>query len=115
MNKQELKAEISKMTPTESKYLMGTKAYHQLGDLSREEEDLFSTTAETEKFWVGMWTTGYGFFNVLFPKETSRELTEEEVEKYNKMYIRINSQPPFKLNVSKHENIKPTESANPEN
>lgn len=99
MNIQEQKSEVSKMTEIEPRYLMGTKAYHQLGEISRDKYDLFSANGETDKFWIGMWCTGYGFFNVLFPKETSRELTEEEIEKYNKMYIQIGSQPPIKLKI----------------
>jgi hypothetical protein len=47
-----------------------------------------------------MWIEGFGYFNVLFPKETSRELTKDEIEKYNNTYVQINSQPPIKLEVS---------------
>ena len=100
MNAQEHKSEVLKMFKIEPRYLMGTKAYHQLGDISRDEYDLFCTTAATEKYWVGMWVEGFGFFNVLFPKETSRELTKDEFEKYNNAYIQINSQSPIKLEVS---------------
>ena len=92
------------MVEIKPKFLMGTKAYHQLGDISRSEYDLFSANGETDKFWIGAWITGYGFFNVLFPKETSRELTQEEVEKYNLTYVQIGSQPPVKLNVSQTNN-----------
>ncbi len=100
METQEQKSEVSKLVKIEPRYLMGTKAYHQLGNISCDEYDLFLATGETEKYWVGMWTTGFGFFNVLFPKETSRELTKDEIEKYNKTYVQINSQPLVKLNVS---------------
>ncbi len=93
------KQEIGKMIKIEPKHLMGTKAYHILGDISREEYDLFAAIGQTDKFWIGMWTTGYGFFNVLFPKESSRELTKKEVEEYNKKYIQIGSGPAVKLNV----------------
>jgi len=103
MTEQEQKNEISKKVEIKPKYLMGTKAIHLLGDISRDEFDLFSTSAETEKYWIGMWVTGFGFFNVLFPKETSRELTNEEVEKYNKTYVQLSSNPPIKLNVSNNE------------
>ena len=100
MTKEEIAIEVAKMIPIENgHYLMGTKAYHQLGDISRDEPDLFRAYDETEKFYIGMWTTGFGFFNVCFPKETSRELTPEEIEKYNKTYIQISSQPPIKLKV----------------
>jgi hypothetical protein len=96
-----VKEQTAVMVDIEPKYLMGTKAYHQLGDISSNEYDLFTTSGETDEYWVGMWVTGFGFFNVLFPKETSRELTDEEVEKYNKLYYRINSQPSYKLNIKK--------------
>ena len=49
MNAQEHKSEVSKMVKIEPRDLMGTKAYHQLGDISRDEYDLFYATGETEK------------------------------------------------------------------
>ena len=79
--------------------LMGTKAYHQLGDISRDEDDLFYANGETDDYYIGSWCTGLGFFNVCFPKETSRVLTNEEVKKYNKTYVQLASHPPMKLNV----------------
>ncbi len=100
MNKEEQQKELSKMVIVEPKYLMGTQAFHQLGELSREEFDLFAAVAETEKFWIGSWVEGFGFFNVLFPKEKCRTLTEEEITKYNGMYLRINSGSPYKLKIS---------------
>jgi hypothetical protein len=30
--------------------------------------------------YIGMWVTGFGFFDVRFPKETTRELTKEEIK-----------------------------------
>ncbi len=97
MTKEEIKKEVDKMTKV-SLDLMGTMAYHQLGDLSRDE-DLFYASGETNDYYIGSWCTGYGFFNVCFPKKTSRALTDEEVEKYNKSYVQLASQPPQKLNV----------------
>lgn len=100
MTKEEIKQEVDKMTEIDPIYLMGTKAFHQLGELSREPEpNLFIAGSETEKFWIGNWVTGFGFFHVCFPKETSRRLTPEEIEKFNKTYIQISSQPPHKLKV----------------
>lgn len=98
MNSVAIKDEVRKATKAD-KYLMGTKAHHLLGDISREKDDLFHADMETEKFWIGMWVTGFGYFHVCFPKDTSRELTEEEREKYNKMHVQIGSQPPIKLKV----------------
>jgi len=100
MKKAEIKKEVSAMKQSEPKFLMGTKAFHQLGELSRDEYDLFRINGETDNYWIGAWVTGYGFFNVCFPKTTSRELTKEEIEKYNKTFIQIGSQPPIKLHVS---------------
>ena len=99
MTKNEIQNEVDKMTEVDI-YLMGTKAYHQLGDISRDEPDLFRASGETEDYYIGMWTTGFGFFNVCFPKNTSRKLTNKEVEKYNKTYVQIGSQIPIKLKVT---------------
>jgi hypothetical protein len=99
MTQEEQKAIVAKMVKIKPKYLMGTKAFHQLGNISRDEYDLFSASGEKDDYWIGMWVTGFGLFNVLFPKETSRALTGEEIEKYNETYVQIGSQPPFKLNI----------------
>ena len=101
MENTDVKLEISKMKEIPDKYLMGTKAIHLLGDISSDDYDLFIASGETDKNWIGSWVTGFGFFHVCFPKETSRELTTEEIEKYSKTYVRIGSQPAVKLNVSK--------------
>lgn len=85
-------------TKIEPKYFIGTTAFHLLGDISRQES-LFRASGETDKYWVGMWVEGFGFFDVLFPKESSRELTESEREHYNKTYVQIGSQMPMKLNI----------------
>lgn len=96
--KNQVKQIASEQKRIDAKYLIGTTAFHLLGEISRDP-DLFRATGETKDYWVGMWVTGFGFFDVLFPKDTSRELTEEEKEKYNKMSVQIGSQPPQKLNV----------------
>lgn len=82
-----------------SKYMMATTALHLLGDISSSEPDLCHVYNEDEENYYGMWVTGYGFFDVKFPKETTRELTEEEIQKYNSMRVRINSQPSRQLKV----------------
>ena len=99
MTPQEIEEQVQSMSKTGPKYMMGTKAYHKLGDLSRDEPGLFSFNGETETHYIGMWVTGFGYFNVCFPKETSRLLTKEEIEKFNKKYFQIGSQPPYKLKV----------------
>jgi len=108
MTKEEIQSEVDKMKKIDH-YFMGTKAYHQLGDLSREDDgndNLFHASGETDNYYIGMWVTGFGFFNVCFPKKTSRELTEEEIEKFSKTYIQIGSQPPIKLDVERNKRFK---------
>ena len=68
------------------KYMMATGAIHKLGDISREQEDICYVHEEYEDHYIGNWVTGYGFINVKFPKETTRNLTKEEIEKYSKLY-----------------------------
>ena len=80
--------------------MIATKAIHKLGDLSREE-DICIITDEDDDNYIGMWVTGYGFGNVKFAKSSTRELTPEEIEKYNSMYVQINNQPAVKLKVVK--------------
>lgn len=99
MTTEEQKAISRTQKKIEPRYFMGTTAHHQMGDISRQKDDLFQATGETDLYWVGMWSTGFGFFNVLFPKETSRDLTEAEREHFNSMSIQIGSQPPMKLRV----------------
>jgi len=82
-----------------NKYMMATKAIHKLGDISSEVEDLCHICEVGSEYYIGSWVTGLGFFNVMFPKETTRELTPEEIEKFNKQYVQIGSQPPIKLKV----------------
>lgn len=70
-------------------YMMATKAIHLLGDISRDEPDLCHVESEDAENYIGSWVTGYGFCLVKFPKETTRELTPEEVKKYNGMMVGI--------------------------
>ena len=71
------------------RYRMGTKAMSggkKPFDISRDTEDYFFinvdqyTRPEDDDNYYGRWLTGFGFFNVQFPKATSRELTDEEWE-----------------------------------
>lgn len=82
-----------------NKYMMATTAIHMMGDISSNEPDLCHIVRESETDYYGMWITGIGFVDVRFPKETTRELTPEEIEKYNKMNIQISNQPVQKLKV----------------
>lgn len=100
MDEKQIQAELAKAVKTNHRYLIGTKAYHLTGDISRKNEALFSTDMETDNYYVGSWVTGFGFVQVLFPKFTSRGLTEEEVRTYNQKYVQIGSNPPIKLKVN---------------
>lgn len=80
-------------------YAMATNAMHQLGDISSAVPDLCYLKYEAEDHYTGQWVTGFGFVDVMFPKETTRALTHEEVEKYNKLYVQIANHPPIKLKV----------------
>jgi len=102
MTEQEIRAILETAQKIEYFYLMGTTAYHLLGDISRPDDgrdNLFQAYKETDDYWVGAWNTGFGFIDVLFPKDACRELNEEEVEYFNKARFQIGSQPPYKVDV----------------
>jgi len=82
-----------------SKYMIGTTAIHKMGDISREEGDLCYIHEIGKDYYVGNWVTGYGFIRVLFPKETTRGLTQEEKDYWNGRGVQIGSQPAFPLKV----------------
>jgi hypothetical protein len=65
-----------------SKYRMATKANHKLGDLSSDEPDLCHVYNEDTENYYGTWITGLGFFDVQFPKLTTRPLNKEEIDYY---------------------------------
>jgi hypothetical protein len=99
MTKEEQRNIIETGIPIKPKYMIGTEAYHLLGDISSDKEDLFYTSMEAADYWIGQWVTGFGFINVLFPKKTSRELTDEEIKYWNSRYIQIGSHPLMKMKV----------------
>lgn len=70
---------------------MATKALHKLGDISSDTPDLCTISGEDGDNYIGMWVYGLGFFNVKFPKETTRIPTDEEKNKYIGTGIAINS------------------------
>lgn len=70
-------------------YMMATKAYHKLGDISRDTPDLVFVDSSDADNYIGHWVFGFGFVGVKFPKETTRNLTPEEIEKYNNSYMSI--------------------------
>jgi len=64
-------------------HMMATKAYHTMGDISRTEPDLIIVRREHDDYYIGNWVEGFGFINVIFPKETTRDLNAEEFAKYH--------------------------------
>lgn len=82
MTKEQVEAELNKSRQIDTKYMIGTKAYHILGEISSNVEDIFWASEETDDYWIGAWVTGLGFVSVCFPKETSRELTDQERKEY---------------------------------
>ena len=73
------------------KYMIATKAFHQLEELSRKERGICIINNKDDKNYIGMLVTGFGFFNIKFPKSFIRELTPEEVNKYNSTYVQLNN------------------------
>ena len=80
-------------------YMMATKAFHQLGEISSKEPDICHVNKKVGGHYIGSWVFGFGFFNVKFPVETTRELTSEEVAKYNKGRVQLADHTPYKLNI----------------
>jgi hypothetical protein len=70
-------------TKIESKYMMATKAIHLTGDISRDTADICVVFEEDDQNFYGNWVFGAGFVNVAFPKQTTHDLTAEEVEHYH--------------------------------
>jgi hypothetical protein len=67
------------MTQKFPRYMMGTKAIHDFaGDISREDYDYCYIQRQEEDNYIGIWVEGFGFFDVKFPVETTRECTDEE-------------------------------------
>lgn len=72
--------------------MMATKAVIKSGqDISRDEPSLCLVYDETETHYIGQWVEGLGYIDVKFPKETTRELTAEEIEIFSKKHYCINS------------------------
>lgn len=65
--------------------IMATKAIHGLGDISRSTPNLAAIHDETEDCYIGNFVEGAGFCDVRFSKSVCRELTEEEVARYEEM------------------------------
>lgn len=83
------------------KYMMATTAIAKIGDISRDEPDICRIDREEGDDYIGAWVTGFGFFDVRFPKATTRELTDAEFEHYNGKRYQISSQPPIPLKIDR--------------
>ena len=92
------------------RYMMATAAIHQLGDISREKPDLCIIEGEEKGNYIGRWVEGYGFINVKFPKATTRELTDEEKERFDGQQVVIGSNPPHMI-IRVKERSQSTESS----
>jgi hypothetical protein len=86
--------------------MMATTATHKLGDISREMPDLCVIHSEDAENYIGSWVIGVELFNVAFPKNTTRELTDQEKEKYRGMRIAIGDTPAYKVCTTQHAETK---------
>lgn len=71
------------------KPMIATKAYHKLGNLSRKQPGYCIVNKEDADNFYGHWVEGLGFIDVRFPKDTTRELTPEELKDYNSKVVVI--------------------------
>lgn len=97
---------------SDHRYMMATRAYHKLGDISGDAPDLCVVNPKVKHvpgdgtsvdeifnlpapnvpdgdYYVGQWVSGFGFTNVHFPVETTRPLTEEEIVKFENSYYQL--------------------------
>ena len=70
-----------------ARYMMATKSVYPLGEYVRETPGLcVITTTSIDGSYFGYWTAGAGHVGaVTFPRETTRDLTEEEMLKYRSL------------------------------
>lgn len=83
------------------RYMMATKAIHKLGDISRDLPDLAWITGEEGDDYIGVWVEGLGYFNVRFPKSTTRELTAEERERYDGAELELNGKSAGRIDLER--------------
>lgn len=62
--------------------LSGVPDITQALDISRDEPDLCIIRREEAGCYRGEWSQGFGFVEVRFPKETTRDLTDAERAHY---------------------------------
>ena len=89
------------MTEIEPKYMMATKAYHLMGDISTETPDLCVVHGEEGDNWVGNWVTGFGVYEREVSKATTRNPTHQGKKPTKKVGFPTPALSPQKLNTPK--------------
>lgn len=89
----------SSVQPFRRRYVMATAAAHKLGDLSRDPAHLALVYGEDGDAYVGRWIEGFGYFDVRFPKATTRDLTADEIAEYDGRLVAINGEPISALDI----------------
>lgn len=85
------------------RYMMATVAHTKDGrDISRFSADLARVYGEVSEgpldSYTGMWVASFvGFYDVRFPKSTTRPLFPAEIEKFNGMGVEVNGVPVYTL------------------
>lgn len=74
----------------ETVVMAGTLAYHSIGDVSRVRHSFFYAERETTDYWIGRWVSGLSFLNTVFPKDTSKHLSDKGQESFNKIKGKYN-------------------------
>lgn len=82
--------------------MIGTRALHKLGDISREGGDLCAIHGKMRGYYIGNWVTGLGFVDVKFPVATTRHLTRADVARYKGKRVAIGSSWSYALNVKRN-------------
>lgn len=80
-------------------YMIGTRALHKLGDISRDGGDLCIIFGKMRGYYIGNWITGLGFVDVKFPIATTRHLSREDKRRYNGKRIALGSSYWYTLKV----------------
>jgi hypothetical protein len=89
LDKSDYSMPASEESSLPERYMMATIAHHKLGDLSRPEPNLALITGEDDEHWIGSWVEGLGYFNVRFPKATTRGLSPAELEQYDGHFLDV--------------------------
>ena len=81
------------------RYMMATKATHLLGDISSKTPSLAFVYNKEGEDYIGNWVEGFGFIDIKFPVSTTRDLTKEEIAKYDGNVIGIGNTPMYKIKI----------------